>query len=88
MRGLGAADDDVVDGNKDQLYGVPNEAHDGETDGATGSDLFKLLRVGLGAPLQQSSRADCELLRFFNVFHPSFTALRNKKVKNATTNPI
>jgi hypothetical protein len=52
---LHTTNDDVVDGDKDEFNRVPNEPHDGEPDGATVGNLFELLRVGLSAPLNQSS---------------------------------
>ena len=36
------ADDDVVDGDVDQLDEEPDEAHDGEADGCGHSDLLEL----------------------------------------------
>ena len=36
------ADDDVVDGNVDQLDEEPDEAHDGKADGGGDGDLLEL----------------------------------------------
>ena len=73
---LGAAYDDVVDGYENQFDGVPDEAHDGETDGAAGGDFLEFLSVGLGAPLEKSAGAGGEFLGFLDVFHRSFTGSR------------
>merc|ERR1719278_180263 len=46
---ISSAEDDVVDGDVDELDEEPDEAHDGDADG----DLGELLPVGLGAALDQ-----------------------------------
>mmetsp|Transcript_316 Transcript_316/g.237 ORF Transcript_316/g.237 Transcript_316/m.237 type:complete len:120 (-) Transcript_316:23-382(-) len=56
-----AADDDVVDGDEDELHRVADEAHDRKTDGASHRDLLELLGVGLRAPLDQPARVSGEL---------------------------
>ena len=66
---LHTTDDNVVDGDEDEFNGVANEPHDGETNRATCCDFFKLLSIGLGASLNEPSRACCKLLCFLYVFH-------------------
>ena len=66
---LCASNDDVVDGNKDQLHSVPNEPHNGKANCARGCDFFKLLGVWLVASLQQSTRRIGKLGELLYVFH-------------------
>lgn len=47
---------DVVDRNEDQLYDVPNESHDGKSNGTSESDLFELPSIRFCAPLNKSLR--------------------------------
>ena len=56
-----AAHNDVVDGDEDQLHGVSNEAHDGETNGTGHRDLLELLGIRLGASLNQTARVHAKL---------------------------
>ena len=56
-----AAHDDVVDRDEDQLHGVSNEAHDGETNGTGHRDLLELLGIRLGASLNQTARVHAKL---------------------------
>ena len=48
-----SSDDDVVDGDVDELDEEADEAHDPEPDGGGDGDLGELLPVRLGAPLHQ-----------------------------------
>ena len=61
------ADDDVVDGNVDELDEETNEAHDGESDGGGHRDLLVLLPVGFGAALHQPDRVLGELTQRIHV---------------------
>ena len=60
VRGL-LANDDVVDGDEHQLDHEADEAHDGETHGASHGDLLELLGVGLGALLHEALGRDGEV---------------------------
>eukprot|EP00444_Apocalathium_aciculiferum_P027160 CAMPEP_0183430772 /NCGR_PEP_ID=MMETSP0370-20130417/53172_1 /TAXON_ID=268820 /ORGANISM="Peridinium aciculiferum, Strain PAER-2" /LENGTH=73 /DNA_ID=CAMNT_0025616237 /DNA_START=87 /DNA_END=305 /DNA_ORIENTATION=+ len=57
----GAANDDVVDGDEDQLDRVSNEAHDGEADRTSHGNFLELLRIGLRAPLDEAAGVMGEL---------------------------
>merc|ERR1719500_1070902 len=50
---ISSTDDDVIDGDVDELDEEPDEAHDAEADGGGDGDLGELLPVGLGAALDQ-----------------------------------
>lgn len=47
------SNDDIIDGDVDELDEEPDEAHDGETDGGGDGNLLKLFSVRLGASLHQ-----------------------------------
>lgn len=54
-RTLGASDEDVVDGDVDELDNVSNDTHDQETDADCLRDTDELLLVGLGAAVHEES---------------------------------
>lgn len=60
------ADDDVVDGNVDQFDKEADEAHDGESNSGSNSNLLEFFLVGLGAPLDQPDGILGELLHRFD----------------------
>ena len=55
------SDNDVVDGDVDELDKEPNEAHEAKPDGRGDGDLLELLPVGLGASLDKSDGVLAEL---------------------------
>ena len=55
------SDNDVVDGDVDELDKKPDEAHQSKPDGRGDGDLLELLPVGLGASLDKSDRVLTEL---------------------------
>lgn len=59
-----AADDDVVDGDVDELDEEADEAHDGEADRGGKRDLLVLLTVRLSALLHEADRVLRETLRW------------------------
>merc|ERR1719452_409270 len=56
-------DNDVVDGDVDELDEEPNEAHEAKPDGRGDGDLREFFPVRLGAPLHQSDGVLAELLQ-------------------------
>eukprot|EP00416_Gambierdiscus_australes_P036266 CAMPEP_0171094022 /NCGR_PEP_ID=MMETSP0766_2-20121228/39613_1 /TAXON_ID=439317 /ORGANISM="Gambierdiscus australes, Strain CAWD 149" /LENGTH=107 /DNA_ID=CAMNT_0011552557 /DNA_START=90 /DNA_END=414 /DNA_ORIENTATION=- len=59
----GATNNDVVDGNEDELHSITNEAHDGKADGTSHCDLLEFFGIGLCAPLDQAARVVRKLVR-------------------------
>ena len=57
-------EDDVVDGNENQLDSVTNESHNDKAHEACVHDLHVLGLVGLLASLEEVSRVSVELLGF------------------------
>ena len=55
------SDNDVVDGDVDELDKKPDEAHQSKPDGRGDGNLLELLPVGLGASLDKSDRVLAEL---------------------------
>merc|ERR1719412_3346736 len=55
------SDNDIVDGDVDELDEESDESHQREADGCGNSDLLELLPVGLGASLLQTHRVLAEL---------------------------
>lgn len=47
------SDNDVVDGNVDELDEESNESHESKANGCSNGNLLELLPVWLGAPLDQ-----------------------------------
>merc|ERR1711920_829340 len=62
IRGSRATDDDVVDGNEDQLHCVPDEPHDCKANSARHRNLLELLRIRLCAALDETPRVDAKLI--------------------------
>ena len=56
------SDNDVVDGDVDELHEETDETHDAEPNSGCHSDLLKLFSVGLGAPLYQAAGILVKLL--------------------------
>ena len=55
------SDNDVVDGNVDELDEESNESHESKANGCSNGNLLELLPVWLGAPLDQPDRVLAEL---------------------------
>ena len=55
------SNNDVVDGNMDELNEESNESHESKSDGCCNRNLLELLPVRLGAPLDQPDRVLAEL---------------------------
>jgi len=69
------SDDDVVDGDVDQLDKESDESHDGETNDCGKSNFLEFLSVGLcafghktGTVLSELDKGDCGLLKDFHCF--------------------
>merc|ERR1719420_2902632 len=54
VAGLASADDDVVDGDEDNLHEVADEAHHREAERARRRDFLELLRIRLRATCDES----------------------------------
>ena len=55
------SDNDIVDGDVDELDEESDESHQREANGCGDGDLLELLPVWLGAPLHQTHRVLAEL---------------------------
>ena len=55
------SDNDIVDGDVDELDEESDESHQREANGCGDGDLLELLPVGLGASLHQTHRVLAEL---------------------------
>ena len=68
------SDNDIVDGDVDELDEEANEAHDAKSNCSGDGNLGELLPVGLGAPLDQPDGVLGKLLQGFScsgdLIHP------------------